>query len=47
LSSLGYPGGAFPESERAAEEVLALPIFPQLTFQEQEIVVAAVADFFS
>jgi dTDP-4-amino-4,6-dideoxygalactose transaminase len=47
LRSLGYPVGAFPESERAAAEVLALPIFPQLTFQEQEIVVAAVADFFS
>jgi dTDP-4-amino-4,6-dideoxygalactose transaminase len=47
LRSLGYPAGAFPESERAAAEVLALPIFPQLTFQEQEIVVAAVADFFS
>jgi dTDP-4-amino-4,6-dideoxygalactose transaminase len=47
LRSLGYPPGAFPESERAAAEVLAVPIFPQLTFQEQEIVVAAIADFFS
>jgi dTDP-4-amino-4,6-dideoxygalactose transaminase len=47
LRSLGYPTGAFPESERAAAEVLAVPIFPQLSFQEQEIVVAAIADFFS
>jgi dTDP-4-amino-4,6-dideoxygalactose transaminase len=45
LKSLGYPAGAFPESERAAAEVLALPMFSQLTFQEQEIVVAAIADF--
>ncbi len=45
LSSLGYEVGAFPESERAAAEVLALPIFPQLTFQEQELVVAGIADF--
>jgi dTDP-4-amino-4,6-dideoxygalactose transaminase len=47
LRSLGYPAGSFPESERAAAEVLALPIFPQLTRQEQEIVVAAIANFFS
>ncbi len=47
LRSLGYPTGALPESERAAAEVLALPIYPQLTFQEQEIVVAVIADFFS
>jgi dTDP-4-amino-4,6-dideoxygalactose transaminase len=45
LRTLGYPAGSFPESERAAAEVLALPMFPQLTFQEQEIVVAAIADF--
>jgi dTDP-4-amino-4,6-dideoxygalactose transaminase len=47
LSGLGYSTGSFPESERAAEEVLALPIFPQLTFAEQELVVNAIADFLS
>ncbi|MEA3007519.1 MAG: hypothetical protein QOI94_2788 [Acidobacteriaceae bacterium] len=47
LKTLGYPAGTFPESERAAEEVLALPMFAQLTFQEQEVVVAAIADFLS
>jgi dTDP-4-amino-4,6-dideoxygalactose transaminase len=47
LRKLGYPTGAFPESERAAAEVLALPIFAQLTFAEQEIVVATIADFLS
>ncbi|HEV2273514.1 MAG TPA: DegT/DnrJ/EryC1/StrS family aminotransferase [Acidobacteriaceae bacterium] len=47
LKNLGYKRGAFPESERAAEEVLALPIFPQLTTEEQEIVVARIADFLS
>jgi dTDP-4-amino-4,6-dideoxygalactose transaminase len=47
LRKLGYPTGAFPESERAAAEVLALPMFAQLTFAEQEIVVAAIADFLS
>jgi dTDP-4-amino-4,6-dideoxygalactose transaminase len=47
LKNLGYPAGAFPESERAAAEVLALPMFAQLTFEEQEIVVAAIADFLS
>jgi dTDP-4-amino-4,6-dideoxygalactose transaminase len=47
LNGLGYPTGTFPESERAAAEVLALPMFPQLTFGEQEIVVSAIADFCS
>jgi dTDP-4-amino-4,6-dideoxygalactose transaminase len=46
LESLGYGEGSFPESERAAHEVLSLPIFPQLTFAEQEVVVARIADFF-
>ena len=47
LSSLGYKTGDFPESERAAAEVLALPMFPQLTLEEQEIVVAGISDFLS
>ncbi len=45
LKSLGYQQGAFPESERAAKEVLALPIFPELRMKEQECVVAAIAEF--
>ncbi len=46
LASLGYQQGDFPESERAAREVLALPIFPQLKDLEQERVVSVIADFF-
>jgi dTDP-4-amino-4,6-dideoxygalactose transaminase len=47
LNGLGYKTGDFPESERAAAEVLALPMFPQLTSEEQEIVVAGITDFLS
>lgn len=44
---LGYKAGDLPESERAAKEVLALPIFPELREDEQQHVVAAVAEFYS
>jgi dTDP-4-amino-4,6-dideoxygalactose transaminase len=47
LKCLGYSEGAFPESERAAREVLALPIFPEIREDEQQTVVNAIAEFLS
>jgi len=44
FENLGYKLGDFPESEKAAEEVLSLPMFPELKTLEQEYVVEQLCD---
>ncbi len=47
LAGLGYKTGDFPEAEKAAAEVLALPIYPELREDEQQTVVAAIRSFYA
>jgi dTDP-4-amino-4,6-dideoxygalactose transaminase len=42
--SLGYRQGTFPVAERCAAEFISLPMFPELTFAQLEIVVQAVKE---
>jgi dTDP-4-amino-4,6-dideoxygalactose transaminase len=43
---LGYKQGDFPESERAANETVAIPIYPELTAAQQAEVVQAIKMFY-
>ncbi len=46
FSYLGWGRGDLPQTEQAADETLALPIFPELEPAEQWTVVARIAEFF-
>jgi dTDP-4-amino-4,6-dideoxygalactose transaminase len=43
---LGYSPESLPETFKASREVLALPIFPELTEEEQRIVVGGIKRYF-
>ncbi|MCA9267084.1 MAG: DegT/DnrJ/EryC1/StrS family aminotransferase [Planctomycetales bacterium] len=47
FASIQPPAGSLPATEQAAAEVLSLPIFPQLTAEQQQRVVGAVGKFFA
>lgn len=46
FKDLGYRTGDFPESERAAEEALAIPVYPELGERAQSYVVETIASFY-
>ena len=43
---LDYREGQFPESEKAAKETIALPIYPELRADQQEYVVEKIREFY-
>ena len=47
MAYLGYKEGDLPETDLAAKETLALPIFPEITREEQDYVIETVKDFLS
>jgi dTDP-4-amino-4,6-dideoxygalactose transaminase len=46
FARLGYGPGSFPESEQAARETLALPIYPELSDDQARYVVEKVREFY-
>lgn len=43
----GYKEGDFPHAEKSAQETLALPLYPELTLEQQDEVISAVKEFVS
>ena len=46
FAALGHKSGDFPHAETAAEESLALPVYPELRDEQQRHVVDTIADFY-
>lgn len=43
FAHLGYAEGAFPNTEKAAKQILSLPLFAEITLQQQERVVSVLS----
>ncbi len=44
FSYLGYRKGNFPESEKAAQEIFSLPVYPELTHEQMDYVVKSIKE---
>ena len=42
--TLGYPSGSFPIAEKLAQELISLPMFPEMTEQQLNMVTFAIKD---
>lgn len=47
FANLGYQRGDLPHSEGAAESLLSLPLYPELTNSQRELIVSRIRDFFA
>jgi dTDP-4-amino-4,6-dideoxygalactose transaminase len=46
FAQLGYSEGRFPETERACSEVISLPVYPEMTEEQQSYVIDTVREFY-
>jgi len=47
LKHLGHKKGDFPITEDLSKKILSLPLYPELTFKQQDVVVNAIKAFFN
>lgn len=47
LSYLKYKRGDFPEAERASNEVISLPLYPEISRKDQDLVAGSIREFFA
>lgn len=46
FAELGYKEGDFPMSEKAAKQVVSIPIYSELTAEQQDYVIATIRAYF-
>ncbi|OMP66633.1 DegT/DnrJ/EryC1/StrS family aminotransferase [Domibacillus epiphyticus] len=47
FKELGYKEGDLPETEKAAEEAISLPMYPELKRKDQDFVIEKIVEFYS